>query len=89
MAYIPKDGDIAVYAVKEKKNPKGPDFTGRALIDGVEKDVSLWWKSETMLAGQVQPKWVPNYQETAQAVENTQVQSETHGQDIEEDEIPF
>ena len=39
--YEPRDGDIAVYAVKEKKNDRGPDYTGRALIDGKERDVSF------------------------------------------------
>jgi len=79
--YEQRDGDIAVFAVKEKKNPKGPDFTGRALIDGVEKDVSLWWKSETMLAGQVKEKWVPK--EGTAPLQPAPVQEDL------EDEIPF
>lgn len=62
MAYEPKEGDIAIYAVKEKKNEKGPDYTGRALIDGKERDVSMWIKSDTMLAGQIQDKWIPDFE---------------------------
>lgn len=57
MAYEQKNGDIVIYKVKEKTNEKGPDWTGKALIDGVEKQVSLWIKSDTMLAGQIKDKW--------------------------------
>lgn len=57
MAYERKDGDIAVFKVKDKTNERGPDWTGVALIDGVEKQISLWLKSDTMLAGQIKDKW--------------------------------
>lgn len=57
MAYEQKNGDIVIYKVKEKTNEKGPDWTGKALIDGVEKQVSFWEKSNTMLAGQIKDKW--------------------------------
>lgn len=57
MAYEQKNGDIVIYKVKVKTNDRGPDWTGKALIDGVEKQVSLWIKSETMFAGQVKDKW--------------------------------
>lgn len=62
MAYQQKNGDIAVFAVKEKKNERGPDWTGTALIDGVEKQVSFWQKSPTMLAGQIKDKYVSGQQ---------------------------
>lgn len=62
MAYQQKNGDIAVFAVKEKKNERGPDWTGTALIDGVEKQVFFWQKSPTMLAGQIKDKWVSGQQ---------------------------
>lgn len=55
--YQQKNGDIVIYKVKEKINEKGPDWTGKALIDGVEKQVSIWIKSDTMLAGQIKDKW--------------------------------
>lgn len=57
MAYEQKNGDIVIYKVKDKTNDKGPDWTGKALIDGVEKQVSLWIKSDTMFAGQIKDKW--------------------------------
>lgn len=81
MAYQQKDGDIAVFKVKEKKNPKGPDWVGKALIDGVEKDVSFWNKNDTMLAGTIKNKWVPNMQEAKDAVNKAQAPLD--------DEIPF
>lgn len=58
MAYQQKDGDIAVFVVKDKKNERGPDWTGTAMIDGKEMQVSFWQKSPTMLAGQIKDKWV-------------------------------
>ena len=84
MAYEKKDGDIAIYAVKEKKNERGPDFTGTALIDGVEKDVALWWKSETMLAGVVKEKW-----KGSQSGDEPQRTDSKPVEDIVEDSIPF
>jgi hypothetical protein len=71
MAYEQKEGDIAVFKVKEKTNERGPDWTGKVLINGQEMQVSFWQKSETMLAGQVKEKFKPNYSEARQAVEKT------------------
>ena len=65
--YEPKDGDIAVFKNKDKKSETHPDWTGRALIDGVEKDISLWMKSDTMLAGVIKEKWTPDFQEAKPA----------------------
>lgn len=61
MAYEQKEGDIALFKVKDKTNERGPDWTGKALIDGVEKQVSLWFKSDTMLTGQIKAKFKPDY----------------------------
>jgi hypothetical protein len=71
--YQQKEGDIVVYKVKEKRNEKGPDFTGKALINGEEKDVAFWIKgtSGTMLAGTIKPKFKPNFDEARQAVKGT------------------
>lgn len=68
MAYEQKEGDIAVFKVKEKTNDRGPDWTGKALIDGQEKQVSLWIKNDGMLAGQIKEKFTPKkpVQETFQ-----------------------
>ena len=86
MAYEQKEGDLAIFLVKEKKNPKGPDWTGKALIDGKEKDVSLWIKSDTMLAGSVKPKWKPDYDKAKASVE---AQAPLEAKDDLEDSIPF
>lgn len=37
-----EDGRISVFKVTDKKDPKGPDYTGKANVDGVQKVVSLW-----------------------------------------------
>lgn len=86
MSYEQKDGDIVIFKVKEKKTDKGPDWTGKALIDGKEKDVSFWIKGTngTMLAGTVKPKFVPNFQEAKEAVKK-----EPSYNHIDADEIPF
>ena len=80
MAYEKKEGDIAIYKVKEKKTEKSPDWTGKALIDGKMKDVSLWFKSDTMLAGSIKPEWKPDFKEAKEAVAP---------QDDPDDMIPF
>lgn len=55
MAYEKKNYDIAVFKQRDKKNPKGPDWKGDALIDGIEYEVAFWEKGDkgTMLAGQI------------------------------------
>lgn len=69
MAYKQREGDIALYTVKEKKNPKGPDITGKALINGKEMQISLWIKSETMWTGQIKEKYQSDYSEAKKVVE--------------------
>jgi len=83
MAYEQKEGDIAVFKVREKTNPKGPDWTGKAMIGGVEKQVSFWVKNDGMLAGQIKDKFKPNFDEAREAVAKTEVVG------FESDEIPF
>ena len=58
MAYEKKDGDIAVFAERDKKNERVPDWKGDALIDGVTYEVALWAKGSngTMLAGAIKVK---------------------------------
>lgn len=58
MAYEKKDGDIAVFAERDKKNERAPDWKGDALIDGVTYEVALWAKGSngTMLAGAIKVK---------------------------------
>lgn len=79
MAYEQKEGDIAIFKVKDHEGNR-PEWTGRALIDGKERDVSLWIKSDTMLAGQIKDKWKPDFE---------QAKPEPAPQDNLEDEIPF
>lgn len=90
MAYEQTDGDIAIFAVKDKANEKGPDWTGRCLIDGVEKQISLWLKSDTMLAGKIQDKFKPDYKSVRDSVERTPEPKSTGTipEDFE-DSIPF
>ena len=82
MAYQQKEGDIAVFTVKEKKNEKGPDWTGTALINGKEMQVSFWQKSPTMLAGQIKDKYVSGQQVK-------QVKESLPPADDMDDSIPF
>jgi hypothetical protein len=84
MAYEQKDGDIAVFKVKDKTNPKGPDWTGKAIINGEEMQVSFWQKNDTMLAGQIKEKFKPNYAEAREAVAKTKPVD-----DMDDSEIPF
>ena len=39
MAYEQRDGDIAIFAERDKKNDKAPDWKGTAIIDGVKYEV--------------------------------------------------
>ena len=42
MAYEIKEGTGSLFANKNKKTDKHPDYTGKCKIDGVEKNVSGW-----------------------------------------------
>lgn len=81
MAYEQKEGDIAIFKVKSKKNERGPDWTGKALIDGVEKEISIWQKTDTMLAGSIKDKWKPDFEKAKSAAQGND--------DGFEDSIPF
>ena len=78
MAYEKRDGDIAVFKEKEKRNDKAPDWKGTALLDGIEYQVAFWQKSPTMLAGKIE---VSRKQSTDRQSEPRQVALD--------DEIPF
>lgn len=81
MSYEQKEGDIAIFKVKEKKNEKGPDWTGKALINGEQKEISLWFKSDTMLAGTIKEKHKPDFDKAKEAAKQTRF--------IDDSEIPF
>lgn len=91
MAYEQKEGDIAIFKVQDVEGNR-PQWTGKALIDGKERDVSLWIKSDTMLAGQIKDKWVPNGALNAPDEHNTAKANGYQPQDVNddiEDSIPF
>ena len=57
MGYQQKPGDISVFAEKEKRNDRAPDWKGSMIVPegakpGDKLEVAFWAKSETMLAGQ-------------------------------------
>lgn len=64
--YEARPGDLTIYKEREKKNEKGPDWKGSALVvipegakpgDVVKMDVAVWAKGQygTMLGGQIKP----------------------------------
>lgn len=42
MAYQMKDGSGTLFKVQEKKNEKGPDYTGDAMIGGEVYRMAAW-----------------------------------------------
>lgn len=86
MAYQQKENDIAIFLVKDKKSDKHPDWTGKALISGEEKEVSLWIKSPTMLAGSIREKFKPGFRELKEEIEETKGPT---GSEIQSDDIPW
>lgn len=54
MAYEQKEGDIAIFYQDNKKNERQPDWKGRCLIDGEEKELALWYKNQAMMTGKIQ-----------------------------------
>jgi hypothetical protein len=90
MAYQQKDGDIAVFFQREKKSDRSPDWKGTAIVDGKEMEVSFWKKSDTMLAGQIKPKWKPDHKAVKESFAPNQIDAGMDkGVTIDSDEIPF
>jgi hypothetical protein len=63
--YTYKDNTFALFQNKFKEQPNQPDFIGKAMVDGVMKDVSLWVKQtkagEDYFSGIIKKEWVaPN-----------------------------
>jgi hypothetical protein len=54
--YERRDGDAVLYMERNKKNERGPDWTGTVLLNGVEYRLSMWSKGNngTMLAGKIE-----------------------------------
>lgn len=53
MAYQQKEGDIAIFFNDKKTNENQPDWRGRCLVDGQEKEVAFWYKNSGMMTGKV------------------------------------
>lgn len=71
MAYQQKPGDISIFAEKEKRNDRAPDWKGSMIVPegakpGDKLEVAVWAKSDTMLAGQVK---FPNQRNAGPATE--------------------
>lgn len=96
--YEQKEGDIAIFMEKTVEGNR-PQWTGKALIDGKERDVSMWIKSDTMLAGKIQDKWTPDFDKAKPSDDPTLHASGNRNQtnpttepsipDDMENEIPF
>jgi len=57
--YQRKNGDISIFRNERKEKESQPDYTGSALIDGMEHRVSLWVKEGNkgkFFAGRIEPK---------------------------------
>jgi hypothetical protein len=94
MAYEKRDGDIAIFQQADKRNERGPDWRGEALIDGKTYEVALWFKGGkgTMLAGQLKParERQPQAEDSFRggAGRGGSQGVAGHGRDLD-DEIPF
>ncbi len=64
--FEPRPNDATIYKERDKKNEKGPDWKGSALVvipegarpgDVVKMDLAFWAKGQygTMLAGNIKP----------------------------------
>lgn len=63
--YTFKDNTFVLFQNKFKEKENQPDFAGKAMVDGVMKDVSLWIKQtragEDYFSGIIKKEWVaPN-----------------------------
>lgn len=44
MAYEQKDNSGAIFKNDKKGNDKAPDYRGKIMVDGKEKEIALWVK---------------------------------------------
>lgn len=57
--YSMEDGQISIFKNDKGDNPKRPDWTGKAIVNGEELRISLWVRTpqsggDKFLSGQIQ-----------------------------------
>ena len=85
--YTPKPGTFSLFAVREKKSEKGPDYTGNGvLLDGTAVQISGWKRTSksgtTYLSCTIGPPYKPQ-------AEQPQQQQRPLTQFAPEDDVPF
>lgn len=58
MAFEQKDNTFTLFKNDKGENPKRPDYTGKALVNGVEVRLSAWireGKSGKFMSGTIEP----------------------------------
>lgn len=58
MSYEQKDNTFTLFKNDKGENPKRPDYTGKALVNGVEVRLSAWireGKSGKFMSGTIEP----------------------------------
>lgn len=53
--YEDRPGDVALFKVRDKKNPRGPDYTGYHItLDGKRMRVAVWERNGGVLSGKIE-----------------------------------
>ena len=86
--YQPKPGTFSLFAVREKKSEKAPDYTGNGvLLDGTAVQISGWKRTSksgtTYLSCTIGPPYKPQDQQQAKPQQRPLTQF------APEDDVPF
>ena len=84
MAYETKDNSGRLFKNEEKKNERGPDYSGTCLINGEERFMDAWLK--TAESGR---KWMSFSFKPKQQRPAPQKQQKPQSRSRDDDSIPF
>lgn len=81
MAYQMKDGTGTLFKVQDKKNERGPDYTGDCMIDGTVYRMAAWIKESESGRKFMSFKFEPK--------EEQQSRPAAKPRPVEDEDIPF
>lgn len=81
-----KDGDMAIFKNKDKKEPKHPDYKGKMMVNGEVLDIALWVKESKKGEKYFSGKHSKPFKKQEEQTEKPQP---AKNQEVESDSLPF
>ena len=89
MAYETKDNSGRLFKNEEKKNERGPDYSGTCLINGEEMFMDAWVKTAESGRKWMSFSFKPKQQKQQSAPQKPAAKPKSGGFDSMDDDIPW